>query len=163
MEDWALLFFLRCFCPGKENAVVEPLSRVSSNISSSNSLRTLHNELCQPDITRMIHLVWSWNLPYSVEIKKITTCCQICPEHKPWFYRPTPGSHSTFRKAKCDFKGPLESKTRNQYLLTIIVCIALLRYIHKLGNKMSVFLVHPFWSPSIYLFRLKNIVHVRIT
>ena len=49
--------------PGKENLTADTLSRVCCTASSGDELRTLHNNLCHPDITRMVHAVRCRNLP----------------------------------------------------------------------------------------------------
>ena len=111
--------------PGVENAAADALSRVCGSMSEEDGLRKLHDDLCHPGITRMIHFVRSRNLPYSVEdIKKMTASCSTCAELKPRFHKPTP-SHlikatQPFERLSLDFKGPLPSATRNTYLLTIV-------------------------------------------
>ena len=111
--------------PGAENAAADALSRVCGSMSEVDGLRKLHDDLCHPGITRMIHFVRSRNLPYSVEdIKKMTAACSTCAELKPRFHKPAP-SHlikatQPFERLSLDFKGPLPSATRNSYLLTIV-------------------------------------------
>ena len=113
------------YCPGKENAAVDALSRVCGLTTSSSDLQIIHRELCHPDITRMTHVVRSKNLPYSVEdVKRITNSCQICAENKPRFYNPPQATlvkaNQPLERLNLDSKGPLPSKTQNKYMLTII-------------------------------------------
>ena len=111
--------------PGKENAAVDTLSRVCGLTTSSSDIQSIHRELCHPGITRMTLVVRSRNLPYSVEdVKRITNSCQIWAENKPRFYKPPQAAlvkaTQPFERLNLDFKGPLPSKTQNEYMLTII-------------------------------------------
>ncbi|KAI5724684.1 hypothetical protein M8J77_015839 [Diaphorina citri] len=72
----------------------------------------------------MTHWVRVKNLPFSVEdIRKVINACPVCAELKPQYY-----SHQghlikatyPFERLSVDFKGPLPSKTKNRYILTII-------------------------------------------
>lgn len=110
--------------PGAENAAADALSRVCSSMHEGEGLRKLHDDLCHPGITRMLHFVRSRNLPYSVEdVRKMTNLCSVCAELKPRFLKSS--SHlikatQPFERLSLDFKGPLPSTTRNTYLLTIV-------------------------------------------
>ena len=111
--------------PGKENLTADTLSRVCCTASSRDEPRTLHNHLCHPGITRMVYAVRCRNLPFSVEeVKRITNSCHMCAEIKPRFYKPKTGilikATQPFERLNLDFKGPLPSKTRNRYILTVV-------------------------------------------
>ena len=111
--------------PGSENHAADALSRATCGAASSDKLKSLHNSLCHPGVTRMAHFVRSKNLPYSVEdVRKMTAECSICAEVKPRFYKPNKTSlvKSTqpLEKISIDFKGPLPSSGKNRYLLTMI-------------------------------------------
>ena len=102
------------FRPGRDNAAADCLSRVTASIPSYDSLQEIHNALCHPGITRMIHLIRSRNLPYSVEdVKKVVSKCTVCAKLKPIFYRPSnpPLVKATqpMERLSIDFKGPLPS------------------------------------------------------
>ena len=74
--------------PGKENKGADPFSRIQCSAISSNTLKELHNLLCHPGITRMLHFVKTRNLPFSIDdIKKVTSECQVCSELKPQFHK----------------------------------------------------------------------------
>ena len=108
--------------PGKENTAADTLSRLCG-LTSSSDLQSIHRELCHPGITRLIYVVRSRNLPYSVEdVKRVTNSCQICAENKPRFYKPPQATlvkaTQPFERLNLDFKGPLSSKTQNKYILT---------------------------------------------
>ena len=111
--------------PVVENAAADTLSRVCGSMSEEDGLRKLHDDLCHPGITRMIHFVRSRNLPYSVEdIKKMTASCSTCAELKPRFHKPT-ASHlikatQPFERLSLDFKGPLPSGMASS--CTHVVC-----------------------------------------
>lgn len=114
--------------PGKENNVADTLSRVCAAVESrSTKLVSLHEILCHPGVTRMVHWTRSKNLPYSIEeIRNMTNSCRICSELKPRYYHPTePGPNlikatSPFERLSIDFKGPVPSNTKNKYILTVI-------------------------------------------
>ena len=111
--------------PGPQNHAADALSRATCGAISHDKLKSLHNALCHPGVTRMIHFVRTKNLPYSVEeVKKVTSECSVCAEIKPRFYRPNKThlvkSTQPFEKLSIDFKGPLPSVSKNKYLLTII-------------------------------------------
>ena len=106
--------------PGSENVPADALSRVCGAVDSSiNNLKELHNSLCHPGITRMIHFVRMKNLPYSVEeIKKMTSMCPTCAQCKPQYYRPEKSNlikaTAPFERLSIDFKGPLPSSSQNK-------------------------------------------------
>ena len=88
-------------------------------------MKDIHDALCHPGITRMIHFVHSKNLPYSVdEIKKICHDCNICAKIKPQYYKPTEATlikaTQSFERLNIDYKGPLPSNSKNKCILTII-------------------------------------------
>ncbi|XP_059045822.1 uncharacterized protein LOC131841533 [Achroia grisella] len=112
--------------PGRENVVADALSRANTVIASTsrNSLMDLHNSLCHPGITRMVHWVRTKNLPFSVEeIKRINTLCPVCAEIKPRFIKSSGTlikATTPFERISMDFKGPLPSRTQNKYILTVV-------------------------------------------
>lgn len=111
--------------PGKLNTAADALSRANCSASDLNSLSNIHNMLCHPGITRMIHFVRTKNLPFSVDdVKRITDACNVCKECKPQFYKPKKThlikAMHPFERLSIDFKGPLPSSTRNKYFLTVI-------------------------------------------
>ncbi|XP_042229058.1 LOW QUALITY PROTEIN: uncharacterized protein LOC121871043 [Homarus americanus] len=123
--------YLSCFSynivyrPGKENVAADAFSRMCSSVSATDDLQTLHNNLCHPGVTRMMHFVRSRNLPYFIsDVKAMTATCSTCLELKLRFFRSDSGTlikaTQPFERLNMDFKGPLPSKTRNRYLLTII-------------------------------------------
>lgn len=85
----------------------------------------LHEKLCHPGVSTLLHFVRSGNLPFSTEdVKKTCASCRICAELKPRFYRPTEGTlikaTGPMQRISIDFKGPLPTASRNPYLLVII-------------------------------------------
>ena len=114
--------------PGPDNVGPDTLTRAFcasiSNVQSSN-LTDIHNQLCHPGVTRMLHFIRSKNLPYSTDdVKKVCSSCRICAELKPQFYQPLAGqlikATKPMERWSIDFKGPLRSSTRNTYMLTIV-------------------------------------------
>ena len=111
--------------PGPENLAADALSRATCGATSTAELKTLHDTMCHPGVTRMTHFVRSRNLPYSVEeIKVMTASCSVCAENKPRFHKPAQGplikATQPFERLNIDFKGPLPTCSRNRFLLTII-------------------------------------------
>lgn len=110
--------------PGKHNQVADTFSRVC-NATQIDKLYALHCDLCHPGVTRMTHWVRTRNLPYSVEdVKRMTASCPTCNIVKPQFYKNVKSTlikaMHPFERISMDFKGPLPSKSRNKYLLTIV-------------------------------------------
>ncbi|XP_068224969.1 uncharacterized protein [Palaemon carinicauda] len=109
--------------PGTENIPADALSRICG-ATTSDKLRELHEILCHPGISRMMHFVRGRNLPYSIEeVKKITTSCQVCLELKPRFFKYSGQlikATQPFERLNLDFKGPVPSQSRNKYFLTVV-------------------------------------------
>ena len=92
---------------------------------STSNLIQIHNGLCHPGVTRLLHFVRTKNLPFSTEdVKKICSDCRICAELKPRFFHPLNGklikATHPMERLSIDFKRPLPSATRNKYLLTLV-------------------------------------------
>ena len=107
---------------GAENVPADTLSRIRCMSLTVNKLYELHNALCHPGISRMMHFVRARNLPFSVEdVKKMTNNCKICAEVKPrytrWAQTPLIKATQPFERLSIDFKGPLPSHNQNKYLL----------------------------------------------
>ena len=151
IQRWRLelssLKFDSIYRPGCNNAGADPLSRIcgsatviagtpfspnrcqSNNEHCANShaldLRTLHERLCHPGITRLMHFIRTKNLPFSLdEVRHVTAQCKACAKTKPQFFKPPKSSlikaTQSFERLSVDFKGPLPSITKNKYLLTMI-------------------------------------------
>jgi transposase InsO family protein len=110
--------------PGIENIKADMLSRVCGAIYSPNKLFELHQALCHPGISRMVHWIRSRNLPYSVdEIKKMTSQCTVCAQIKPRFCKyqgQLIKATAPMERLNVDFKGPLPTTNKNRYILTIV-------------------------------------------
>ena len=111
--------------PGKCNHVADTLSRSFCGAVSQISLKDLHDSLCHPGITRMMHFVRCRNLPFSLaDVKQTISQCKTCSEIKVKFFSPPHCSlikaTQPFERISIDFKGPLPTNSRNRYLLTII-------------------------------------------
>ena len=83
---------------------------------STSNLTEVHNGLCHPGITRLLHFVRTKNLPFSIEdVKKICSDCKICAELKPQFFRLPNGklikATHPMERLSIDFKGSLPSAT----------------------------------------------------
>ena len=91
---------------------------------NANILQDLHNSLCDPGITRMMHFIRSRNLPYSLDdIERMTSTCNACLELKLQFCQSKGNlikATQPFERLNIDFKGSLPTVSRNKYLLTII-------------------------------------------
>ena len=105
--------------PGKQNTGPDTFSKAfCSSITSRSSLEELHNNLCHPGISRLLHFVRAKNLPFSTtDVKRVVNSCPICAEIKPQLHR---GVNNTLIKAthpmerlSIDFKSPLPSSSNN--------------------------------------------------
>ena len=111
--------------PGNQNKAPDTLTRAFCSVINDESLLGIHQSLCHPGVTRMLHFVKTKNLPYSIDdIKRITSRCRDCAEVKPRFYKPEGATlvkaTRPFERLNLDFKGPLPSVNRNKYILTVI-------------------------------------------
>ncbi|XP_055874670.1 uncharacterized protein LOC129924424 [Biomphalaria glabrata] len=112
--------------PGNANTAADTLSRGHcATMTKQSSLKTYHDYLCHPGVTRLLHYVRSKNLPFSVEeVRQTIQQCRTCNRIKPQFYKEFAGTlikaTQPFERISVDFKGPLPSATRNKYLLTMI-------------------------------------------
>lgn len=112
--------------PGKDNVAPDTLTRAfCCSTMPSSTLTDIHDGLCHPGVTRLLHFVRSRNLPFSTEdVKRVCSTCKICAELKPQFYHPTDGTlikaTQPMERLSIDFKGPLPSSSRNKYMLTVI-------------------------------------------
>ena len=111
--------------PGKKNIAPDTLTRAFCSVMSHSQLQDIHNGLCHPGVTRLLHFVKSKNLPFSTDdVKKVCSTCRICAEIKPTFYVPRDGTlikaTQPFERISIDFKGPLPSNTNNKYILTVV-------------------------------------------
>ena len=112
--------------PGKQNVGPDTLSRAfCSSLSASSSQEDIHRQLCHPGVTRMLHFVRTKNLPFSTtEVKRVVSNCKTCAEVKPQYYRPDMKvlvkATQPMERLSMDFKGPVQSKSGNKYLLIIV-------------------------------------------
>ena len=111
--------------PGKENVAPDTLTRAFCCSTTTSSLIDIHNKLCHPGVTRLLHFVRSKNLPFSTEdVRRTCSSCKVCSELKPQFHKPAQGTlikaTQPMERLSIDFKGPLPSNTRNCYILTVI-------------------------------------------
>ena len=88
---------------------------------SSDKLYQLHDSLCHPVVTRIVHFLRTKNLVVSKdEVKNMIASSRIC---KPRFIRSNDNklvkATQPFERLSIDFKGPLPSSTNNKYFLTI--------------------------------------------
>ena len=111
--------------PGILNVTADPMSRLH-HCASIIDLRSLHDQLCHPGISRMYHFVRSRNLPFSMEdVKKVVNTCRDCAEIKPNYFKHKQPQQlikalAPFERINIDFKGPLPSSSKNKYILTMV-------------------------------------------
>ena len=60
--------------PGKDNIAPDALSRAICGMTCATNLYNLHNNLCHPGVSRLLHYVRCKNLPFSVVDVKIFVC-----------------------------------------------------------------------------------------
>ena len=65
--------------PGKRNVGPDTLSRAfCSSLTEFSSLEDIHNNLCHPGVTRLLHFVRTKNLPFSTsDIKRVVLSCKL--------------------------------------------------------------------------------------
>ena len=149
--------------PGKDNQAADALSRSYCASFTSADLKQLHEALCHPGITRMLHFVRAKNLPFSTEdIKAVIARCPICAELKPKFYTP-PRVHlvkatQPFERLSVDFKGPLPSATQNKYLLTVIDEFSRFPFAFACSNVSSSTVINCFCQ-LFSIFGLPSFIH----
>ena len=75
--------------PGRQNVGPDTLTRATcaSMTNSSSRLSDIHDQLCHPRVTRLLHLVRIKNLPYSTDDIKKWHSYKFCAELKPQFSR----------------------------------------------------------------------------
>ncbi len=71
--------------PGKQNVAPDTLTRAyCCSVSSMSNLTDIHDNLCHPGITRLLHFVRSKNLPFPTDdVKKVCATCKVCAQQKP--------------------------------------------------------------------------------
>lgn len=112
--------------PGKENVAPDAFTRAHcSAMQDDTTLTDLHEDLCHPGVTRMLHFVRTKNLPYSTDdVKKTCSSCRVCAEQKPRFHRPTKNTlikaTHPMERLSVDFKGPLPSNSKNKFIFTAV-------------------------------------------
>lgn len=113
--------------PGRDNITPDVFSRSYCSITchDQQSLSAIHNALCHPGVTRLLHFIKSRNLPYSVEdVRRTVSSCKVCAECRPNFHQPEKThlikATQPFERLNMDFKGPLPSTDNKKYFLNII-------------------------------------------
>lgn len=130
MHEWrvelaAFSYTIR-YRPEKENVVPDTLTRAFCCLAfSTSTLSDLHDGLCHPGVTRLLHFVRSKNLLFSTEdVKRVCASCRICAELKPRYYRTAEvtlvKATQPMERLSIDFKGPLSTVSRNPYMLTAV-------------------------------------------
>ena len=66
--------------PGAENIAPDTFSRsFYAAVPAGINIPELHNSLCHPEITYMLHFVQTRNLSFSVEeVRQMTKACIVC-------------------------------------------------------------------------------------
>lgn len=112
---------------GKENIPADTLSRVCATVGCHTDIKKLikiHEDLCHPGVTRLHHWTKTKNLPYSIDdVKEVCSKCITCSEMKPRYAKGTGRlikATRPFERLNMDFKGPLQSSSRNKYILVLI-------------------------------------------
>ena len=84
IQAWT--FELASFCytvkhrPGNDNVAPDSFTRAFLSAIPAYDLDDIHKALCHPGVTRMLHFVWSKNLPYSTDdVKRVNSSgCRVC-------------------------------------------------------------------------------------
>ena len=113
------------YSPIKNNVAPDSFTRAFLASMSISDLNDIHEALCYPGASHMLHFVRIKNLPFSTEdVKKTYSIYHICAELKPQFYCSLPATlikaTQPVEKLSICFKGPLHSASRNLYMLTVV-------------------------------------------
>ena len=111
-------------------------------------------------------------MPFSVEeVKRITNSCRTCAEIKSRFHKPKTGvlikATQPFERLNLDFKGPLQSKTRNLYILMVVDEYSRFPFAFPCSDisccnyTMPLLTIRHLWSSCLYTFGLRGFFHVR--
>ena len=118
--------FYIVYRPGRDDITPDIFSRsyCSMTCHDQRSLSAIHDALCYPGVTRLLHLIKSRNLPYSVEeIRGVVSSCRVCAECKPHFHQPERAhlvkATQPFERLNIDFKGPLPSTDNTKYFFNV--------------------------------------------
>ena len=89
------------------------------------NLSEIHDQLCHPGVTRLLHFVRTKNLPHSTyDVQRRCASCKVCSNLKLQFYRAETGTlikaTQPMERQSIDFKGPFKSTSRNTYMLTVV-------------------------------------------
>lgn len=112
--------------PGKQNVAPDTLTRAfCGSLSTVSNLTDIHERLCHPGVTRLLHFVRSKNLPFSTDdVKRVCASCKVCAHQKPQFHCPAKGTlikaTQPMERLSIGFKGPLPSTTNIKYMLTVV-------------------------------------------
>lgn len=130
IQEWRLelasFSYTILYRPGKQNVAPDTLTRAyCCTVSTIPSITEIHDSLCHPGVTRLLHFVRSKNLPFSTDdVKRVCASCKVCALQKPQFHRPVQGvlikATQPMERLSIDFKGPLPSTTNNKYILTVV-------------------------------------------
>ena len=107
--------------PGKDNAATDSLTRAFCGSTLLSNLVEIHDALCHPGVTRLLHFVRTKNLPFFTDdVRKVCSNCRICAELKPSFYKPIGTklikATKPFERISMDFKGPAPFSSPNKSL-----------------------------------------------
>ena len=129
--------------PGKRNVGPDTLSRAfCSSLTESSSFEDIHNNLCHPGVTRLLHFVRTKNLPFSTsDVKRVVSSCKICAERKPQFFRSNQNvlikATHPMERLSLDCKGPVQSINSNNYLLVIVDEYSRFPFVFPYKNTLS--------------------------
>jgi len=97
-------------------------------MKSTNDLKSLHESLCHPGITRLWEYIRRHNLPFSLEeVRQLSDTCKTCLECKPVFFHPDEigkiiRASKPFERLGMDIIGPKKPAhpSGNQWILSIV-------------------------------------------
>ena len=145
------------YCSGAENIAPDSFSRsFCAAVPAGVSIAELHDSLCHPGITCMLHFVRTRNLPFSVEeVRQMTKACRVCAEHKPQFHK-SPQAHlikatQSFERLNLDFKGPLKSNYRTIFFLNVIDEYSRFPFVFLVRMSAHKLLFNVYVSSSLFL------------
>lgn len=122
--DLSCYSFDNVYHPGKENVLLDTLSRATCAATMEDSLFKLYQSLCHQESQGSTTLFAQRTCLTLWMMKRVTNKCPVFLEFKPQYHKPNrvPVIKATqpFEPINIDFKGPLPSNNGNKYFLTIV-------------------------------------------
>ena len=112
---------------GIENTLADTLTRTTASLTDLEDLKTLHDSLAHPGVTRIWEYIRRHNLAFTLdEVRNITANCETCLQCKPRYFCPSnehliKATHA-FERLNIDILGPkTPAKSSGHRFLLVVV------------------------------------------